>query len=370
MRLMDSMAGSQVQAARRSGTHGLLPYDEAFGSAQRASTMQSRARKSERTGSGVNGVVFSAWRACAWAAWPTTTTTSGESAALPTGPCIDTQPATSTLHYLIACTYRATCRQRRRTWQLDPFADLPVMSQPTVLYPLSLPGLLDYILSTQSDTARTVLVICSSRETFLADLLESLQQGRNDDQKSNLHDLSTPTLYNLSTTQHVKLVFCPSVQALLAYLTAYGLPQTKDVGHIGGRERLVLVNLLAMHAPTTSFSAQGLSRAFATAAETALRTGAVLQVVECQGRPMSVEEPGEGEEDTVMEDEHEQENVHVEVKDPWDQEVSILNVSARRFGSGSGERAWAGRTVKARRIAGRWFRFRRVQDHHTSKDPE
>jgi hypothetical protein len=45
--------------------------------------------------------------------------------------------------------------------------------------------------------------------------------------------------------------------------------------------------------------------------------------------------------------------------DPWEQEVSILNVSARRFGSAGGERAWAGRTVKARRIAARWFSFQK-----------
>jgi hypothetical protein len=49
--------------------------------------------------------------------------------------------------------------------------------------------------------------------------------------------------------------------------------------------------------------------------------------------------------------------------DPWEQEVSILNVSARRFGSAGGERAWAGRTVKARRIAARWFSFQKQVRH-------
>jgi len=48
----------------------------------------------------------------------------------------------------------------------------------------------------------------------------------------------------------------------------------------------------------------------------------------------------------------------VEEEDPWEQDVAILNVSARKFGSGSNDRAWAGRTIKVKRVAGRWFRFK------------
>jgi len=208
--------------------------------------------------------------------------------------------------------------------------------------------------------------------------------------------LIAPTLHNLFTVRHVKLVFCATVQALLAYLTAHGQPAIKHVD-TEPRERLILVNPLALHASTSSFSAQGLSRTFASAAETASKTGAVLYMVECQGKQRDMAEHNEqdnneqdnneqdnneqdnneqdnneqdnNEQDTEMVDEHEQTRAHVEEGDPWDQEVSILNVSARRFGSGSSDRAWAGRTVKARSIAARWFQFRKPDDCQTRKDP-
>ncbi|KAF2855857.1 hypothetical protein T440DRAFT_495557 [Plenodomus tracheiphilus IPT5] len=236
---------------------------------------------------------------------------------------------------------------------------------PTVLHPLTLPGLLDYILATQSGTAPTLLVVCSSRGAFLEDLLEALQHEQTEHRTSRIDDLLTPTLFNLFTTQHVKLAFCPSVQTLLAYLTACGRPRTEPVGGPEGRERLVLVNPLAMHAPSTSFSAQGLSRTFAAATEAALSSGALLNIVECQGKQRRHEEHGDGHEDADMDAGDEQGRAEAEAKDPWDQDVPILNVSARRYGSGSSDRAWAGRTVTARRVAGRWFRFHKMDDEQT-----
>ncbi|KAI8942741.1 hypothetical protein NX059_000787 [Plenodomus lindquistii] len=233
---------------------------------------------------------------------------------------------------------------------------------PVVLSPLTLPGLLDYILTTQSNTAPTTLIVCSSRDAFLEDLLEALQHDQTDQhqRKNSLDDLVTPTLFNLFTTQHVKLAFCPSVQALLAYLTACGRSATAPVGATEDRERLVLVSPLAMHAPTTSFSAQGLSRTFAAATEAALHSGAMLIIVECQGKRRRAEEHED--EDALMDQGDEQIRTETGTGDPWEQEVSILNVSARRYGSGSSDRAWAGRTVSARRIAERWFRFLELDD--------
>lgn len=40
---------------------------------------------------------------------------------------------------------------------------------------------------------------------------------------------------------------------------------------------------------------------------------------------------------------------------PWDDEVSILNVTTKSFGAG--ERGWVGRTVKVRAVVGRWCVF-------------
>lgn len=240
--------------------------------------------------------------------------------------------------------------------------------QPTVLYPLTLPALLDHILSTQPASSPTTLVICSDRPTFLDELARSLKQQEETSQSSNLKQLLVPTLHNLSTTRHVKLAFCASVQALLAYLTAYDRPGYVHVDESEGKERLVLVNLLALHKPTSSFSAQGLSRTFATAVETALRTGATLHLVECEDRHSIAEEAPK--DDVFMSGEEDDGRPPAAEQDPWDQDVSILNLSARRFGSGTGERSWAGRTVEAKRIAARWFRFHNLSDDHAHGEPE
>lgn len=240
---------------------------------------------------------------------------------------------------------------------------------PIVLYSLTLPELLNYILTTESFTAHTILIVCSSRETFLQQLSQSLQP-REDNQNESTYDLVTPTLHNLSSTRHVKLAFCASVQALLAYLTAHGRAGCKHELEAGKIDKLILVNPLALHAPTPSFSAQGLSRSFAAAAEAALRSGAELQVVECRIKKERSEEQDEEAMPITNGDDEENNNINTDddqIADPWEQEVSILNVSSRRFGSGSGERLWAGRTVKAKRIAARWFRFQGL-DHDRASE--
>ncbi|KAF2265824.1 hypothetical protein CC78DRAFT_177068 [Lojkania enalia] len=236
--------------------------------------------------------------------------------------------------------------------------------KPVVLERLALPQLLGWLLATQSSTTPTTLIVCSSREDFLQGLLYALQHQ--DDQASDtLKQWITPTLHNLFTARHVKLAFCTSVQMLLAYLTAYGGVNTStDIGEGRQDERLVLVNPLALHASTPSFSAQGLSRTFAAANETALRVKAKLLVVECPGTQREIhhddDDVGTG---GATEDEEERSEVLIEKEDPWEQEVPILNISSRRWGSGSGERAWAGRTIKVKRVVGRWACFDRIDAH-------
>ena len=237
---------------------------------------------------------------------------------------------------------------------------------PIVLYPLTLPGLLDYILKSQSSTSSTTLIICSSRHVFLDHLSRSLHDDEPGEHQSNLQNLLAPTLYNLFTTQHVKLAFCASVQTLLAYLTAHGRSGTEHLDTIAERPRLVLVNPLALHAATPSFSAQGLSRTFAAATETASRIKAELWIVECQMEQRASDRHDE--EDVEMEGET-NDLESVDLQDPWEHEVSILNVSARRFGSGTDGRVWAGRTVKVRSIAARWFRFHELDKNQIHKGP-
>lgn len=238
---------------------------------------------------------------------------------------------------------------------------------PTVLYPLTLVGLIHHVLKTQSGTATTTLIICSSRDTFLQQLSQSLQQeddlDDHEDQNDQLQNLAIPTLHNLLTTRHIKLAFCASVQSLLAYLTAYGRDASRDTVQCVTGARIFLINPLSLHASTLSFSAQGLSRTFAAATETTLKSGAALHVVECQTGSGMAEQGEEG--DVDMSDANEENKAGEELEelsDPWEMEVSILNVSARRFSSNSGERSWAGRTVKAKRIAARWCRFQQLHE--------
>jgi hypothetical protein len=245
---------------------------------------------------------------------------------------------------------------------------MDMLPAPTVIHPLTPPALLDLILATQSSTTSTILIVCSTRDAFLYDLLDSLKLQTEHD-RPGLQRLITPTLHNLFTARHVRLVFCASVQTLLAYFTTYAGAETRPGSSKGGeRERIVLVNPLRLHAPTPSFSAQGLSRTFAAAVEAASRADAALVVAECLAAQRSDdneeadEEAGvENAEATVQDDAQE---------DPWEQQVSILNVSARRFGSGNADRAWAGRTVTAKRIAARWFRFHKIDDPSEPNGPD
>jgi hypothetical protein len=212
-----------------------------------------------------------------------------------------------------------------------------------VLPPLTLPALLDHVLASQSPAAPTTLVVCSSRDAFVRLLAAHLDHSR----------LLTPTLHNLFSTRRISLAFCPSVQALLAYLAVYDRPGYIHADESNGRDRLMLVNPLALHAHTPAFSAQGLSRTFAAAADTAARTGAALHIVECLGLPNPTREDMEDDDHNDMGN-----DIHmVDGLDPWEQHVSILNVSAPRFSSAAGEPALAARTVTAKVIASKWFRF-------------
>ncbi|KAF2473864.1 uncharacterized protein BDR25DRAFT_217728 [Lindgomyces ingoldianus] len=231
---------------------------------------------------------------------------------------------------------------------------------PVVLWPLTLAALLNYALTTQSTTTLTTLIICSSREAFLQALLHTAQRQESKEADS-LQQLITPTLHNLFTTQNVNVAFCGSVQTLLAHLSALKLTPCCGIDGERSALRLVLVNPLALHAPTPSYSAQGLSRTFAAAVETAFNLNAELMVVECLGMRREDRLYDEDDLDAAMADAEEGGRSEANEEDPWNQEVPILNVSARRFGSGTGERAWAGRTIKARRVAGRWFRFQQTE---------
>jgi hypothetical protein len=179
-----------------------------------------------------------------------------------------------------------------------------------------------------------------------------------------LEQLIEPTLRNLLMARHVDLTFCASVPALLAYLSAYSGPAQKSwQRHQAGTATLVLVNTLSLHEPAPSFSAQGLSRTFAAAVETAIRVGAKLIMAETTDNQLHGATQIDDETlDVPMQDAREEDIDVSNTLGPWDQDVPIMNNSTRRFARRSGEQSWAGRTVKVSRVAARWFRFCNVSN--------
>lgn len=54
-------------------------------------------------------------------------------------------------------------------------------------------------------------------------------------------------------------------------------------------------------------------------------------------------------------DESRQDGDERDESSPWDEQLSMLNVTTKTFGIG--ERGWVGRTVSVRQVAGRWCDF-------------
>lgn len=213
-------------------------------------------------------------------------------------------------------------------------------SCPVVLHGLSMTDLLQHLTATHS--APTTLIVCSSRHLFERRLSRTLDQ----EDRGRKHPLLTPTLHLLKSTLPIRLAFCPSLEALRAHLAVYRTNHAGEVNVSGdAREpQLCILNMLALHRETTSFSAQGISRTLASAVEAAARCGQKLVISEFP----------------APSDSNNEDDAEADVdRDPWSEQLSILNVTTKSFGVGS--RGWAGRTVSARAVAERWCRFERYR---------
>ncbi|GAB7338584.1 hypothetical protein MBLNU457_5324t1 [Dothideomycetes sp. NU457] len=263
---------------------------------------------------------------------------------------------------------------------------------PVFLEDASIINVLDFIIETH--TAPTTLIICSTRAAFIQDLLDAdtqnelldadIQDAEEDDIEkhkaiSPLSHLLTPTLHLLSRTRTIDLAFCPDVPHLLAYLTllSHGNESTTlhGIKHSGSRDRvptIAILNPIKLYRSTSSFSVQGLIRFFACAVETADLLGRKLVIAECDDSSTRKGGGGDEDEDEDMQGDHEEsangndERQRETRPSPWDQEVSMLNVTTKTFGAGS--RGWAGRTVSVRRIAGRWCRFTTIRKNQSDED--
>lgn len=131
---------------------------------------------------------------------------------------------------------------------------------------------------------------------------------------------------------------------------------------------VALVNPVAMHRETTAFSAQGLMRTFALAVDAALCKQSWLLVAETSPGADVIHALDPSVHHDTFRDTGEADGLGtgpgpnhgmLAAESPWDQQVSILNVTTKSFGIG--DRGWAGRTVTVREIAERWFEFVSLQ---------
>ena len=204
----------------------------------------------------------------------------------------------------------------------------------------------------------TNLVIASSKADFLQQLVSALlssqatsetleiPSSQDDDHivdqhspsEPAIHPLLIPTLHQLATSKQIHLAFCPTIDSLRAYLASHAVPPS----HIDGQPpalQVVLLNAIGLHHGTSEFSLQGLSRTLALAVSSAAARRALhLKLIEL-----------------------------ADIDDPtnpayghrlWDAQVPLLNGSVRLAGEGA---SWAGRVIKVRMVAGRWFEFEKSQ---------
>lgn len=260
-------------------------------------------------------------------------------------------------------------------------------TRPTVIQPVELADFIQFIL--EHHASPSTLIVCLSQDEFLRHLSASIAHDcrRSGDEdappsspthtprplelkKMPEHRLVIPTLHQISRSHTLQIAYCPSLESLRAYLSVYGLNQElKANGVRAGSEPstyrlgartilrqplLALLYPISIHRFTSSFSAQGLARTFASAVEAAHRAGQRLVVAQCPSHVRVARPAGLG----VSDDDHEEPEEKED--DPWEEQVAILNVTTRSFGAG--ERGWVGRTVKVRQVAERWCSFSMPMD--------
>ena len=206
-----------------------------------------------------------------------------------------------------------------------------------------------------------MILVCSSREAFLEavhlEICESMEEGASDPADDITlrprHSLLIPTIHLLAKARSVDLVFTPTMQHLRALLGTIIADNAENCENITLSKthllssKLLILGLLDSHRATSEYSAQGLSRTLAMAAEASLASRRDLVLVELV--------PANKDESDMAFDENE----HQVQTDPWMEQIPILNGSIR---SGGDERVWAGRTVEVARVIGRWCRIVKSND--------
>lgn len=185
------------------------------------------------------------------------------------------------------------------------------------------------------DVSSTVIVVCSTRERFREQLTAAVRYGTT---PSEGHELITRAIGLLSRSHDVKLVFCETLEHLRAYISVLDVASIKrhktTSDDSSQRPLLAVLNPLALHLPTTEFSAQGLSRTLAAAVEVTAGEKMNLVLCECLDSMNGANCGGD--------------------EAPWDREIPLLNGTAR---TGTEENVSRGPSVPVKKVAQRWFEF-------------
>lgn len=238
-------------------------------------------------------------------------------------------------------------------------------------------GLTEFVQHIQDNDSRpSTVVVCATREKFIEQLLAACVETNatdishpttEDDEhieavpaKPETHDLlKRPFLLQLAQSRTVKLIFCHDITHLRAYLATLAIPKSRHEDDRSSKPNnranneaslLAILNPIGAHRYTSAFSAQGLNRTISLAVEAAHAIRSRLLMVEIPGCRFHEEEHADGGYDVDAE------TVPLPpLTSPWDEEVSILNVTTKSFGAGG--RGWVGRIVTIRKIAERWCTF-------------
>ncbi|TPX14129.1 uncharacterized protein E0L32_000523 [Thyridium curvatum] len=249
-------------------------------------------------------------------------------------------------------------------------------SRPVFLPPARPSELLSYIISRESFP--TTLIICSPKAEFLASLIsdarpqqeqEDHERGQENAEQLDQQAAASPQqppeaaqqllqapLSQVAIARHIRMVFIPTVSHLRAFLSVFAPADSKvppppaqtDVQGEASRPRgqsplLLVYGFLELHRHTSEWSAQGLGHTAAGLVEAARLHSF---------QPVIVEPKTEGSlaSDTVL-----------------GEQVPLLSGTTLRIGPDVEGGGWSGRTVEAKRVLGRWFRF---EDRQWAKDQD
>ncbi|PWY84872.1 hypothetical protein BO70DRAFT_361264 [Aspergillus heteromorphus CBS 117.55] len=196
----------------------------------------------------------------------------------------------------------------------------------------------------EQDAPSTLLLVCSSREQFLEQLFAASHMQQRE--TGERHYILTKTIGLLSKSTRIKLVFCPTLEHLRAYMVVIQPQEPPQQGldmegRQAARPMMAILDPLALHLPTSEFSAQGLSRTLAAAVEVSSRAGMDLVLCECR----NATDPSDRQRGEAL----------------WHTQVPLLN-SFARIGE---ETVSFRRGVPVKRVAQRWFDF---ENEHPATD--